>query len=149
MFNHKYNSSTVSTEGPAPIPEGEYTVVVDVVSEKVSRKTGADMLELKLKVVDASTDELKKFIGRTLYYYLLDDQYLDQKIYDVFTSCSVPIPAQVTGKAFMGLCGRVKTKLDTYNGEQRASVRYWIKPRPGEAPVEPPKPKNDADDIPF
>ena len=148
MFNHTYNANTVNTEGPAPIPEGEYTVVVDSVTDKVSRKTGADMLEIKLKIVDAAPEQ-KKFIGRTLFYYLIDDQYLDQKLYDMFTACSMPIPNQVTGKAFLGLCGRIRTKLDTYNGEQRASVRYWCRPRPGEAPVEPPKPTNPADDIDF
>ena len=115
MFNHTYNANTVNTEGPAPIPEGEYTVVVDSVTDKVSRKTGADMLEIKLKIVDAAPEQ-KKFIGRTLFYYLIDDQYLDQKLYDMFTSCSRPMPNQVTGKAFLVLCGRIRTKLDTYNG---------------------------------
>jgi len=148
MFNHKYNASSVETEGPAPIPEGEYTVVVDQVTEKVSRKTGADMLEIKLKIVGAEPAN-QKFVNRTLNYYLLDDAYLDQKLYDMFTSCSKPIPAQVTGKEFLNLCGRIRTKLETYNGEQLASVRYWCRPKPGEAPVEPPKPKNSADDIPF
>ena len=149
MFNHTYNASGVETAGPAPIPEGEYTVTIEQVTEKISRKTGADMLELKLKIVGAEPAN-QKFVGRTLFYYLLDDQYLDQKLYDLFTACSKPIPAQVTGKEFLNLCGRIKTKLEPYNGEQRASVRYWCRPKPGEKPPSPPAaPKNSADDIPF
>lgn len=149
MFNHKYSSANVETE-VVPTAAGKYTVAVDAVTEKVSRKSGADMLELKLKIIDAEAQEHKRFVGRSLYLYIIDDQYADQKIYDIFTACFKPVPETVDGKAFLGLVGRVATKVEMYNGEPRASVNYWIKPKPGEQPPEPPKPpKNDADDVPF
>ena len=149
MFNHKDSSTNVETE-VVPIAAGRYTVVVDEVAEKVSRKSGADMLELKLKITAAEAEEHKRFVGRVLYFYLLDDQYADQKIYDIFTSCFKPVPETVDGKSFVGLVGRVATKVEMYNGEPRTSVNYWIRPKPDEQPPEPPKPpKNDADDVPL
>lgn len=149
MFNHKYNASNVETE-VVPTPAGKFTVIIDEVTEKVSRKSGADMLEMKLKITAAEAPEHKRFVGRVLYYYLLDDQYVDQKIFDICTSCFQPVPDIVDGKYFVGFVGRVATKVETYQGEPRTSVNYWIRPKPGEQPPEPPKPpKNDADDVPF
>lgn len=150
MFNHSYNMHAVDTTNPEAPNAGKYTVVVDVVSDKISRKSGADMLELKLKIKDAEDEANKKFIGRSLFYYIVDDQYADQKIYDIFSACGKPIPNQLTGKTFVGLTGKVMVKNEMYNGEKRAGINYWIRPKPGEQPPEPPKPpKNDADDVPF
>lgn len=149
MFNHTYNASQVETE-VVPTAAGRYTVIIDQVAEKISKNSGKDMLELKLKIIAAEAPEHKRFVGRVLYVYIVDDQYADQKIYDIFTSAGKQVPATVDGKAFVGLVGRVATKLENYNGEPRASVNYWIKPKPGEPPPEQPKPPaNSADDVPF
>lgn len=149
-FNVTFDSSRVS-ERPdlAPITPGEYIVNVAETAEKIARKSGKDMVECKLKVVDARDAANKKFVGRVLYYYIVNDEYVMDKIAEMFESCSVPVPKQVNVRSFLGLTGTVKTKLEAYNGEQRASVAYWCRPKPGEAPVTPPAPKNSADDIPF
>ena len=147
MFNHTYNFQSVNTEGPGAPAAGVYTVEVVQVTDKVSQKSGKDMLEIKLKIVDAAEEANKKFLGRFLFYYLVDGPDVDQKIFDIFTACFKPIPPQLTGQNFINLRGKVKTKVDTYNGEQRASVNYWCRPKPGETPPE--GPKNPADDIPF
>ena len=119
-------------------------------AEKISRKSGADMVELKLKIIDARDAANKKFVGRTMFYYIVNDQYVMNKISEVFESAAQQIPKQVNAKSFLGLVGAVKTKLETYNNEQRASVAYWCRPRPGETPPAPPAaPKNSADDIDF
>ena len=149
MFNHTYNASQVETE-VAPTAAGRYTVIIDEVKEKISKNSGKDMLELKLKITAAESPEHKRFVNRTLYVYIVDDQYADQKIYDIFSSAGKPVPATVDGKAFVGLVGRVATKLEMFDGKPRASVNYWIKPKPGEQPPEQPKPPaNSADDVPF
>jgi len=153
MFNHTYNPNRVTqTEGFAPITPGEYQVEIAQVTEKISRKTGANMLELKLKITAAMDAANQKFVGRQLFYYLIeDDQYLDDKLNGLFKSCGREVPPVINnGAVFVGLLGKVKTKLEAYNGEQRASVVYWIRPKPGETPPPPAaEPKNSADDIPF
>ena len=44
---------------------------------------------LKLKIIAAEAPEHKRFVNRTLYVYIVDDQYADQKIYDIFTSAGI------------------------------------------------------------
>lgn len=149
MFNHQYNMHSVDTSSAEAPAAGKYTVVVDVVTDKISRTSGKDMLELKLKIVDAEDETNKKFKGRSLYYYIVDDQYADQKIYDVFSACGKPIPNQITGNLFTNLTGKVMVKNETYNGEKRATVNYWIRLAPGEAAPAPAETKNPADDLAF
>ena len=90
MFNHTYNSSQVETE-VVPTAAGRYTVIIDEVKEKISKNSGKDMLELKLKIIAAEAPEHKRFVNRTRYVYIVDDQYADQKIYDIFTSAGKPV----------------------------------------------------------
>ena len=77
MFNHTYNASQVETE-VVPTAAGRYTVIIDQVAEKISKNSGKDMLELKLKITAAEAPEHKRFVGRVLYVYIVDDQYADQ-----------------------------------------------------------------------
>lgn len=150
-FNVSFDASRVSDRPTfEPITPGEYIVNVEETAEKISRKSGADMVELKLKIIDARDAANKKFVGRTLFYYIVNDQRVMDKISEVFESAAQQIPKQVNAKSFLSLTGTVKTKLEAYNGEQRASVAYWCRPRSGETPPAPPAaPKNSADDIPF
>jgi len=150
-FNVTFDASRVS-ERPAfdPITPGEYTVNVEETAEKISRKSGSDMVEMKLKIIDAKDDVNKKFVGRILFYYIVNDARVMDKIQEVFESAAQPVPKQINARSFVGLVGAVKTKLEAYNGEQRASVAYWCRPKPGEKrPAPPAAPKNSADDIPF
>ena len=149
-FNVTFDASRVTERPFEAITPGEYTVVVDETAEKISRKSGADMVELKLKITGAREEALKKFTGRVLFYYIVNDQYVMDKIQQIYESAGVPVPKQINARSFLGLAGTVKTKLESYNGEQRASVSYWCRPKPGEKPPSPPAaPKNSADDIPF
>lgn len=140
-FSHTYNSQNVDGDKGGklkPILAGEYPVRIVKSEDAVSQKTGKDMIRLELEIMQ------EPYRGRKLFQYIVDDQYADQKIHDILTSCRKDIPATVTSGTFFGLVGKVKTKATVYNGEQRAEVHYWIRPKAGEA-----APSNAKDGLPF
>ena len=154
-FSHKVNQANVE-EHPAsvPIPAGEYAVRIAESVDAISKKSGKDMIKLELEITEG------KFARRKLFQYIVDDQYADQKIYDILPACGVAIPDTVTSATFRNLRGRVKTKSRLYNGEERAEVSYWIKSRTAAAPAtaapagQPPAENANGapditDDIPF
>ena len=149
-FGRTYNSSNVDTSrGRMVIPAGDYDVQIVTVTDEVSRSSGRDQIKLELKIVSGPCS------GGKLYYYITDDQYADQRIWEVLTSCRKEIPPQVTSNTFRGgLKGRVRVKVEQYNGEPRPQVNYWMRPKPGEyapAPVNQTAPAAipNPDDVPF
>ena len=140
-FSHTYNAQNVDADKGGdlkPIPAGEYPVRIVKAEDAVSQKTGKDMIRLELEIM------IEPFRGRKLFQYIVDDQYADQKIYDILTSCRKDIPAQVTSGTFFGLVGKVKTKTTVYNGEPRAEINYWLRPKAASA-----APTTSTDEIPF
>lgn len=149
-FQRTYNANNVDqSHSYTAIPAGEYAVRIAVSEDRVSKTSGKDMIALELEITDGP------FSGRKLFYYIVDDQYADQRIFDVFQSCRKEIPATITSAVFRGLMGMVKTKQSFYNGEPKAEINYWIRAKGGtpHPPVDPTMgpdasaPK--ADDIPF
>lgn len=141
-FSHRVNRANVQ-ERPAykPIPEGEYDVQIFRAEDAVSQKTGKDMIKLEIEIAGG------EFAGRKFFQYIVDDQFADQKIFDIFTSCRRAIPEVVTSAVFVGLTGRVKTKTTIYNGEPRAEIRYWCRPAKDPAPTAATLPEEE--DAPF
>ena len=146
-FNRTYNAANVDTNRGATatvIPPGEYDVIITGAEETISKNTGKDMIKLELSIITPPYDK------RKLWYYITDDQYADQKFYDIFTSAGKKVPASIHAGVFHNLKCRIKTKNRLYNDQQQAEVNYWIKatapaPAQGVAPAMGP----DADDIPF
>ena len=135
------------------IPVGEYDVRITEAQEKISQSSGNDMIEL----VCQPTDE--KIKGK-LWAYIVDNEYAAQKIGEILNSCGVStnqIPETITAKTFLGKVGRVKVRHTNKNGEPKAEINYWIKPKAGEsAPSQgntSPAPDSDDDtkasDVPF
>jgi len=147
MFNRTYNAANVNADKEGgdfkPIPPGEYRVQIVKAEDAVSQSSGKDMIRLEIEIID-----LGEFAGRKLWQYIVDDQYADQKVYDILTACGKPIPQQITSGIFVNLTGRVKTKNRIYNGKESAEINYWLRPKPGETPAQPVN-TNPADDIPF
>lgn len=141
-FNRTYNQQNVQTERGngdfAPLPAGEYNVQIAEATDKVSKSSGKDMIELTLEVIDTGA-----YAGRKLWVYIVDDQYADQKIYDIFRSAGKSIPPQITRASFLNLVGRVKTKQRSFNGEIKAEVNYWIPKKDAAAATD------KSNDIPF
>ena len=146
-FSRKYNESNVTDRGPRVLPTGRYRVRVAEVQDKISRTSGKDMIELTLEVADG------QYRGSRLWVYIVDDQYADQRIHDIFESCGQKVPEVVTSASFRGLTGEVQTRLREYNGETKAEVNYWVRPRPGAGAAAPQSQGAGspaaADDIPF
>lgn len=152
-FNRTYNAANVDTNRGAAasvIPPGEYNVLIASSEEAISKNTGKDMIKLELNILDAPYDK------RKLWYYITDDQYADQKFYDIFSSAGKKVPAQLHAGVFQGLRCRVKTKNRLYNGDTQAEVNYWIKAKepagavdPAMGPESSASAANSADDIPF
>ena len=148
-FNRTYNQSKVDVNHVGkdiePLPVGEYTVQVTRATDKISQ-AGNDMIELELSVI-APID----FKNYKLWVYIVDNEYADQKVYEIFRSCGKPVPAQIARAAFIDLVGRVKTKRRRYDGEIKAEVNYWIPAEEGELPPAPTAPTENPvpDDIPF
>lgn len=142
-FSRTYNPANVSAGNEyKPIPAGEYPVRITAAEDAVSKTSGSDMIKLELLILDG------EFKGRKLWQYIVDDRYADQKVFDIMTSCGKQIPQQITSSVFLNLCGRVKTKSRVYQGEERAEVNYWIRPKPG-TPAVADTTHTAPDDIPF
>lgn len=141
-FNRRYNPAQVETSHAAkPIPEGEYAVRIVSAEDAISKSSGKDMIKLEIEIAGG------EFSGRKLYQYIVDDQYADQKIYDILTACRRTIPDTVTSGVFAGLTGRLKTKTTIYNGEPRAEIRYWCTPK-NPAPAAPAE-QPEEEEAPF
>ena len=151
-FNRTYNAANVDTDRAATatvIPSGEYDVIINSAEDGISKTSGKDMIKLELNILTPPYDK------RKLWYYIVDDQYADQKFYDIFSSAGKKVPPRMHAGVFKGLRCRVKTKNKLYNGETQAEVNYWIKfngAAPAPAGVDPamgPATTTNADDIPF
>lgn len=142
-FGRTYNSSNVDTNaGRIFIPAGDYDVKIVNVEDKVSKTSGRDMIELEVKVISGQCK------GGKLYYYITDDQYADQKIWAVLTSCGEKIPPQITSNTFRGgLTGRVRVKVETYQGENRSQIHYWLQAE--NKTEKKTETETETDDLPF
>ena len=107
------------------------------------------MIELILEILN------EPHKGKTLRYYIIDDIYADEKAVNIMASCGREAPRGINSNIFRGgLIGRVKTKQETYNGELKASVNYWITRKAGQTaqaqPAQPPQTQyNPNDQVPF
>ena len=135
-------------------PEGDYNVQIIKGEEKISKR-GQNMIVLTVQIVHP---EYKN----QLFEYIVDNEYAQQRIFDILTSCGVT-PSKgmaVTPQTFVNRTGRVRIKHDNYNDEKQLRIAFWKKmdaPAPAAAPVRGvvdsafgPGPRDiDPDAIPF
>lgn len=129
------------------IPVGEYEVRITEANEKISQSSGKDMIELVVQPTD------EKIKGK-LWEYIVDNEYAQQRIHDILSSCGCPPSRgqQINSRTFLNKVGRIKVKHETRNGETKARINYWLSPKPGEAaPAAPPAEEGalSPNDIPF
>lgn len=131
-------------QADAPIPEGDYTLVVDEAEYRLSKKNDPQFV-LKLKVADegpwqnrmvyhyatatADSDGGKRAFVKTVRALLGRGARLD------FSAT----PEELAGP-FFGKTAKAKLKHETYQGETRAKVAYFIEnkadvPPPAAAPA--------------
>lgn len=158
-FNRTYNAAKVDKDrGTGCLPADIYEVQITAASECISKKTGINMIKLEITVISG------KYKNNKLWYYICDDQWADQKVYDIVVAAAgKPEPKMIHPAIFAGLTARVKTKTRVYNGEESAEINYWCRLKTGEQPPAAPENRTatpqaeeenkntdvDVDDIPF
>lgn len=148
-FNRPINMNNVqNTKNEfSVIPPGEYDVLIAKAEEGISKSSGKDMIKLELNIITPPYDK------RKLWYYIIDDQYADSKVVNIFASAGKPTPEKIHYGIFPGLRCRVKTKNRESNGNMQAEVDRWLSQSPSAAPAPvSPAPVSGnivPDDIPF
>lgn len=133
-------------------PEGDYDVMIINGEEKIA-KSGKNMIVLTAQIVHP---EYKN----KLFEYIVDNEYAQQRIFDILTSCGVTPSKGMTinAQTFVNRTGKVRIKHEEYNGDKQLRIAFWKKPdvsssapSAAPAPVAPaPVPgKIDPDEIPF
>ena len=110
-------------------PEGEYNVQIIKGEEKIS-KNGKNMIVLTAQILHP---EYKN----QLFDYIVDNEYAQQRIFDIMTSCGI-VPSRgmaVTPQTFVGRIGKVKVKHEEYNGEKTLRISFWKKTENTAAPA--------------
>lgn len=152
MAMHFRKDATKDTEF-APVPNGEYDVVVDKCEE-------ADKPD---KNGDAYFRATLKIVGPTHAGRLLFANYIGTMGVEHFArSCGVELPDEgdIEARQFVRKLARVRTEVETWNGKDSAKVAAWLPPhKDGTAPtpalapkLEPMPPfeqETTLDDIPF
>ena len=128
-FNRPINMNNVqNTQNEfSVIPPGEYDVLIAKAEEGISKSSGKDMIKLELNILTPPYDK------RKMWYYIIDDQYADIKVVNIFASAGKPTPANIHSGIFQGLRCRVKTKNREFNGNMQAEVDRWLSQDPSAA----------------
>lgn len=149
-FNRPINMNNVQAVQNefSVIPPGEYDVLIAKAEEGISKGSGKAMIKLELNILTPPYDK------RKIWYYIVDDQYADIKVVNIFASAGKPTPTNIHSGIFQGLRCRVKTKNREFNGNMQAEVDRWLPQAPSTAPsgVDPamgPEVKHNPDEIPF
>lgn len=149
-FNRPINMNNVQqtqTESTV-IPPGEYDILIFKAEEGISKSSGKDMIKLECNFLTAPYDK------RKIWYYIVDDQYADSKVVNIFASAGKPTPANIHSGIFQGLRCRVRTKNRDFNGSTQAEIDRWLPQAANNTPstskyAEDNRAPRDANEIPF
>jgi hypothetical protein len=102
------------------IPVGRHRVRIEEITEKVSKTSGKDMVEIKLQVSGYSS---------RLFIYIVENEYANQNIGQILESTDMMDTIRQEGfhwSKLKGQIGGVQVKHENYEGEPRAKVAYWL-----------------------
>lgn len=123
MADWKYNPDNYNPDGYELIPPGDYRVRIEDCEEKLTQ-TGKDMYKLTLAVSGYSAH---------IWYYLVFDntdeksrKYTDQRLGSIFDSFNIP-RGNINPSDWKGKTGGARIKNNTYKGEMRAELHYFLK----------------------
>jgi TusA-related sulfurtransferase len=102
------------------------------------------MTEIVVRVIDDGRE------GSKLWEYVVHNEYADAKFGQILEACGKDpkVKREITPGLFMNLEADVQVKHETYEGQKRAKIHYWIKPEEGDAFEEERSPTED-DPLPF
>ena len=116
------------------IPVGDYSAVIEKSEDTISKSSGKDMIRLTIK-----TDK------GLVWYYLTDDEYLQEKCRRIFQSAGI-VGSNITinSSAFRGLRVNIRIKHEMYGNQLTAKIEKFLSPSGNSRPTAPAQ-----DDTPF
>ena len=80
----------------APIPSGDYEVIIEKCEQTRTKTTGKDMLKITMKIISG------KHINRKVFDYIVDNEFAKEKVIKLLKACEVKVarfsPACITNK---------------------------------------------------
>lgn len=150
----KYNPNERKEMEFTVIPPGKYRVQITEARPEASKNTGADMIVLECTILTG-----QKGAGSKLWDYLVAGEWFATKAGQVLESVGIRSDAEteVTPELLYQRVGMVQTKVENFNGRERAKIAYWVKSNgaheaaPSDQPADRPHPDQvtSEDDIPF
>ena len=120
MANWNYNPSEFSARNFAPIPEGDYRVMITDVTEELFN-SGNEGFKITLDVPNHKSK---------LWYYLVldprDSKKTNQRIGMFMDSFSIQDEDLSHYEDWIGRDGAVRVRHNEYNGEMKASVAFCL-----------------------
>lgn len=121
------NMDEVHAQSFELIPKGTYDVVIEKLEYSLSKSSGAPMWSVQLTITDGD------FANRKLFTHLSFSEgalpgtkAAIQKIApDLLSSAFNPKKIAEEG-SLVGIQARVKTGIETYQGEDRSKVKTWL-----------------------
>lgn len=109
------------TESQFPqIPEGKYRCIITNAEMTVSRNSGNDMMKLEL-AINGYDQKLWNYI-----VFLDDRPEITNRMLTQFFDAFQIEEGNFDVRSYIGKAGGVKIKHETYNGEDRARVQYFL-----------------------
>ena len=135
-------------------PPGKYRVQITEARPEASKSTGADMIVLECTILPGQAGA-----GSKLWDYLVDGEWFATKAGQVLESVGIRADAEtdVTPELLYQRVGVVQTKVENFNGRERAKIAYWCKsnghPQEAAPVAASPRPRPDQvtseDGIPY
>jgi len=121
MSSYSFNPSKFKEENTfKPIPVGDYSLKCIEAEETMSKKN-IEMFKFKFEIIGG------KYAKRTLFYYVVINQYTNRTIGNMLASCGFDPNniSNVTPKMFLGKIGLAHIKHDTFDGKPTNKISYF------------------------
>lgn len=146
---YTYDPKDYDPEGGFTLPEiGPHRVRIIEAEERRS-KGGNQMMEITAEIINGAAK------GSRLWEYIVYNEYAGSKFGQILHACGKDpsVKRELKAQMFIGLEGTVQVKHETYEGQKRAKIHYWIRPEEALAEMEPEESDAgqsvDDPDIPF
>ena len=146
-MGYTYNPDGYDEKRGFSVPAiGPHEVQIVDVTEKKSNSNNP-MMEIVAEIISGESK------GSKLWEYIVYNEYADSKFGQILHACGKDpsVKREMSANLFMGLTATIQIKHETYQGEKRAKIHYWIASEETTAPEnenqEPPAPVED--DVPF
>ena len=126
------NMDEVAAQSFEVIPNGTYPVIIDKCEYSLSKSSGSPMWSVQMTITDGDFAKRKLFTHISFSEGALPgSKAAIQKIAPGLLSSAFNPKEIAANGELVGLEARVKTKIETYKGEDRTKVSQWLAPSVG------------------